>query len=63
MAKAARSGASLTESFLTSIFHASAPIVVVTVVIAVMSFYLIALVVWMALHYRTHGCHPTRPGA
>jgi biopolymer transport protein ExbB len=40
-------------SVLTSIFHASAPIAVVTVVIAVMSFYLIALVVWMALHYRT----------
>jgi biopolymer transport protein ExbB len=46
------------ESFLTSIFHASAPIVVVTVVIAVMSFYLIALVVWMALHYRTPAAIP-----
>jgi biopolymer transport protein ExbB len=46
------------ESFLSSIFHASAPIVVVTVVIAVMSFYLIALVVWMALHYRTPAAIP-----
>ena len=31
---------------------ASAPVITVTVVIAVMSFYLIALVVWMSLHYR-----------
>ena len=31
---------------------------VVTVVIAVMSFYLIALVVWMALHYRTPAAIP-----
>jgi biopolymer transport protein ExbB len=46
------------ESFLTSVFHASAPIAVVTVVIAVMSFYLIALVVWMALHYRTPAAIP-----
>jgi biopolymer transport protein ExbB/TolQ len=45
-------------SVLTSIFHASAPIAVVTVVIAVMSFYLIALVVWMALHYRTPAAIP-----
>jgi biopolymer transport protein ExbB len=41
------------ESVLTSIAHTSAPIMVVTIVIAVMSFYLIALVVWMAIHYRT----------
>ena len=46
------------ESLLTSIFHTSAPIVVVTVVIAVMSFYLIALVVWMAMHYRTPAAIP-----
>jgi biopolymer transport protein ExbB len=46
------------ESFLSSIFHTSAPIAVVTVVIAVMSFYLIALVVWMALHYRTPAAIP-----
>ena len=46
------------ESMITSIFHASAPIVVVTVVIAVMSFYLIALVVWMAIHYRTPAAIP-----
>jgi biopolymer transport protein ExbB len=31
----------------------SAPVVFVTIVIVAMSFYLIALVVWMALHYRT----------
>ena len=47
-----------TESFLTSVFHASAPIVVVTIVIAVMSFYLIALVVWMAIHYRPQAAIP-----
>jgi biopolymer transport protein ExbB len=41
------------ESFLTSIAHASTPVIVVTLVIATMSFYLIALVVWMGLHYRT----------
>jgi biopolymer transport protein ExbB len=46
------------ESALTSIFHASAPIVVVAVVIAVLSFYLFALVVWMALHYRTTAAIP-----
>jgi biopolymer transport protein ExbB len=41
------------ESFLTSITHASTPVIVVTLVIATMSFYLIALVVWMGLHYRS----------
>ena len=41
------------ESFLTSIAHASTPVIVVTLVIATMSFYLIALVVWMGLHYRS----------
>ena len=52
-----RRGAS-SESVLTSIFHASTPIVVVAVVIAVMSFYLFALVVWMAMHYRTTAATP-----
>jgi biopolymer transport protein ExbB len=33
--------------------NVSAPVVCVTLVISAMSFYLIALVVWMALHYRT----------
>ena len=46
------------ESALTSVFHASAPVVVVAVVIAVLSFYLFALVVWMALHYRTTAAIP-----
>jgi biopolymer transport protein ExbB len=46
------------ESALTSISHASAPIIVVAVVIAVLSFYLFALVVWMALHYRTTSAIP-----
>jgi biopolymer transport protein ExbB len=46
------------ESFLTSIAQASGPVVVVTIVIAAMSFYLIALVVWMALHYRTQAAVP-----
>ena len=41
------------ESLFTAIAEASGPVVIVTIVIAVMSFYLIALVVWMALHYRT----------
>ena len=31
---------------------------IVTLVIAAMSFYLIALVVWMALHYRTPAAVP-----
>ena len=44
--------------FSLPIFHASAPVVVVTVVIAVMSFYLMALVVWMAIHYRTLAAVP-----
>ena len=41
------------ESLLSGITNASGPVVVVTLVIAAMSFYLIALVVWMALNYRT----------
>jgi biopolymer transport protein ExbB len=38
--------------------HVSTPVVVVTIVITAMSFYLIALVVWMALHYRTSATVP-----
>ena len=45
-------------SVLTSIVHTSTPIMIVTVVIAIMSFYLIALVVWMAIHYRTIAAIP-----
>jgi biopolymer transport protein ExbB len=41
------------ESLLGGIAHASAPVVIVTLVIAAMSFYLIALVVWMALNFRS----------
>jgi biopolymer transport protein ExbB len=47
------SGGEGSESLLGGIAHASAPIVIVTLVIAAMSFYLIALVVWMALNFRT----------
>jgi biopolymer transport protein ExbB len=49
---------SSSESPLTTIFHGSAPIAVVTVVIAVMSFYLMALVIWMALYYRAPAAIP-----
>jgi biopolymer transport protein ExbB len=41
------------DSLLGGILHASPPVVIVTLVIVAMSFYLIALVVWMALNYRT----------
>jgi len=41
------------ESLLGWIAHASAPVVIVALVIMAMSFYLFALVVWMTLHYRT----------
>jgi biopolymer transport protein ExbB len=41
------------ESLLGSISRASGPVVVVTIVIAAMSFYLIAVIIWMALNYRT----------
>ena len=40
------------ESLLGSIGQASTPVITVTVVIAAMSFYLIAVIIWMALHYR-----------
>ena len=46
------------ESLLSGIAKASGPVVVVTLVIAAMSFYLIALVVWMALNYRTSTTMP-----
>jgi len=46
------------ESLLGWIAHASGPVVLVTLVITAMSFYLIALVVWMALHYRPSAMVP-----
>ena len=48
----ANARAAESESLLSGIAKASGPVVVVTLVIAAMSFYLIALVVWMALNYR-----------
>jgi biopolymer transport protein ExbB len=47
------------ESLLSGIANASGPVVVVTLVIATMSFYLIALVVWMALNYRASTAIPS----
>ena len=52
------SGKNSSESLVSSICHAPAPILVVTIVIAVMSFYLMALVFWMAIHYRTPAAVP-----
>src|SRR6516162_4424925 len=49
--RSSRTGGS--ESFLSGIANAPGPVVVVTLVIGAMSFYLIALVVWMALNYRS----------
>ena len=46
------------ESLLSGIANAPVAVVVVTLVIATMSFYLIALVVWMALNYRTSTAIP-----
>jgi biopolymer transport protein ExbB len=46
------------ESILNSIAHTSAPIMVVTIVIAAMSFYLGALVVWMGIYYRAAAAAP-----
>jgi biopolymer transport protein ExbB len=40
------------ESFLTWLVNSSGAVKLVTVVIAAMSFYLFALVIWMALRYR-----------
>jgi biopolymer transport protein ExbB len=54
--RSARAGGS--ESLLSGITNASGPVVVVTLVIATMSFYLIALVVWMALNYRAATAMP-----
>ena len=54
----ANSRAAESESLLSGIAKASGPVVVVTLVIAAMSFYLIALVVWMALNYRTSTTMP-----
>jgi biopolymer transport protein ExbB len=41
------------ESLLGGVANASGPVVVVALVIAAMSFYLFALVLWMALNYRS----------
>ena len=46
------------ESLLGGIRNAPGSVIVVTLVIAAMSFYLIALVVWMALNYRTSATAP-----
>jgi biopolymer transport protein ExbB len=46
------------ESLLSGVTKAPGAVVVVTLVIAAMSFYLIALVVWMALNYRTSTAIP-----
>jgi biopolymer transport protein ExbB len=46
------------ESLLAGIRNAPGSVIVVTLVIAAMSFYLIALVVWMALNYRTSATAP-----
>ena len=57
-AKGGSSRAGGSESLLGGVANASGPVVVVTLVIAVMSFYLMALVVWMALNYRTSTAVP-----
>ncbi len=54
--RSTRGGSS--ESLLSGVTNASGPVVVVTLVIATMSFYLIALVVWMALNYRVSTAIP-----
>jgi biopolymer transport protein ExbB len=46
------------ESLLSGIANAPVPVIVVTLVIAAMSFYLFALVVWMGLNYRTSTAIP-----
>jgi biopolymer transport protein ExbB len=51
--KGETSGSDSSSSRLGWISHVSGPVVIVALVIAAMSFYLIALVVWMALNYRT----------
>ena len=47
------SGGDAQESFLAWMFHSSGAVRLVTLVIATMSFYLFALVIWMTLRYRT----------
>jgi len=51
--RAGTSRSDSSDSVLGGVLHASAPVVVVAIIIAAMSFYLFALVVWMALNYRT----------
>jgi biopolymer transport protein ExbB len=51
-------GADSPESSLAAISNASMPVAIVTAVICLMSFYLIALVVWMGLYYRTSAAVP-----
>ena len=51
------------DSLLGGIANAPGPVVVVTLVIAAMSFYLMALVVWMALNYRSSTTAAERLGA
>jgi biopolymer transport protein ExbB len=46
-------GSESSDSVLSTIGNSSAPVAIVTTVISLMSFYLMALVVWMALYYRT----------
>ena len=46
------------ESLLSAIANAPVPVIVVTIIIVAMSFYLCALVVWMALNYRTSTAIP-----
>jgi biopolymer transport protein ExbB len=46
------------ESLLSAIANAPVPVIVVTIVIVAMSFYLFALVVWMALNFRTSTAIP-----
>jgi biopolymer transport protein ExbB len=57
-AKSTTSRGGGSESIVRTIANVSAPVVCVTLVISAMSFYLIALVVWMALHYRTSAMVP-----
>jgi biopolymer transport protein ExbB len=51
-------GTETSESGPAGITNGSAPVAIVTVVILLMSFYLIALVVWMGLYYRTPAAVP-----
>jgi biopolymer transport protein ExbB len=57
-AKGTPARASGSESVLSGIANAPGAVIVVTLVIVTMSFYLIALVVWMALNYRTSTAIP-----